>query len=209
MPGVNKDHHTFQRWLLAFLFSLPIFLLAYYEIIKMLIKDFRSHLVVVSVFLGMISMSILYYTQVRFRVITLEPLYIIYASSFIIELYQRFLQSICLHYSNMYYVNGPLEKSVELHHSSDFEPVQWLTRFRISTTSRIRRCVGPLRSRSRLRNESADRPMAAASSLFVTWSVWAKAFESTRSFWMTRSYRGTGGAISIGLVMTPLISDVL
>ena len=91
MPGINKDHHTFKKWLFALLISLPIFLSAYYEIIKMLIKDYKSHLVVLSVFLGMLSFSFFYHTQVRFRVVTIEPLYIIYASSVIIELYKIFL----------------------------------------------------------------------------------------------------------------------
>jgi hypothetical protein len=88
MPGFNIKHHPFNKWLFAFIMSVPVFLFAYVEIIKQSIKNYKHHLPVISIFLGMIIFSVVFYTQNRFRVITLEPFYVLYACSGFVSFYE-------------------------------------------------------------------------------------------------------------------------
>ena len=80
-PGFAKAHHPFRLWLLTLIISAPVFLLAYFEIIRQIFLNFKSHLVVLSVFFGMLLFSLGFYAQNRFRVVTIEPLYLMYACS--------------------------------------------------------------------------------------------------------------------------------
>jgi hypothetical protein len=80
-PGFNVNHHEFYKWLLALIISTPVFILAYAEIVRKSISNFKQHLPIVSIFLGMLGFSLVFYAQNRFRVVTLEPFYLIYASS--------------------------------------------------------------------------------------------------------------------------------
>lgn len=89
-PGFNFFHHPFNLWLLTFLMSVPIFIMAYLEIVRMLLAKPYDHLVIVSIFLGMLSVALIFYAQNRFRAVTIEPYYLIYFSSFLVFLYDRF-----------------------------------------------------------------------------------------------------------------------
>lgn len=94
-PGFNRDHYPFKAWLFALMLSAPVFLLAYFEIARRLILDFRSHLIIVSIFLGMLCFALGFYSQNRFRVITIEPYYLMYACSglvFLIEFFRKRFQ---------------------------------------------------------------------------------------------------------------------
>ncbi len=88
-PGFNILHHPFSMWLLTFLISLPVFIFAYIEITRKVFFDFKSHLVVVSLFLGMLSVALLFYAYNRYRVTTIEPYYLMYACSFAVLLFNR------------------------------------------------------------------------------------------------------------------------
>jgi 4-amino-4-deoxy-L-arabinose transferase-like glycosyltransferase len=95
MPGYNIFHHPFHLWLITFLMSLPVFLFAYIEIIRRLRIDPLNHLAISSIFVGMLSVSIIFYAQNRFRAVTIEPYYLMYACSFAIYLIEdklKFLQ---------------------------------------------------------------------------------------------------------------------
>lgn len=86
MPGYNIFHHPFHLWLITFLMSLPVFIFAYIEIIRRLRIDPLNHLVISSIFVGMLTVSIIFYAQNRFRAVTIEPYYLMYACSFAIYL---------------------------------------------------------------------------------------------------------------------------
>ena len=88
-PGFNILHHPFSMWLLTFLISVPVFLFAYIEITRKVLFDFKSHLVVVSLFLGMLSVAMLFYAYNRYRVITIEPYYLMYACSLAVFLFDQ------------------------------------------------------------------------------------------------------------------------
>lgn len=91
-PGFNKDHHPYYKWLISFIISVPIFFFGYLGIIISLKKNFRNHLFIASIFLTMFLFSVIFYTQNRFRVITIEPFYIIYAS-FCIIMFKKFIHN--------------------------------------------------------------------------------------------------------------------
>ena len=80
MPGVNKDSYPFKFWLLSFLISLPIYLFAYLTIPYLLAKEFKQNIWIIGLYLSVFILSVIFYVQNRFRTITLEPFYIIYAS---------------------------------------------------------------------------------------------------------------------------------
>ena len=88
MPGFNIKHHPFEKWLAAFILSAPVFLFAYFEIINKSIENYKKHLPVISIFLGMLIFSVAFYTQNRFRVITLEPFYVLYACAGFVSFYE-------------------------------------------------------------------------------------------------------------------------
>jgi hypothetical protein len=88
-PGPSRDHQPFKPWLIALILSAPVFLLAYFEIVRRLHSDFRSHLLICSLFIGMLIFSLGFYTQNRFRVVTIEPYYLMYACSGLMYLINR------------------------------------------------------------------------------------------------------------------------
>lgn len=80
LPGVNPHHYGRMSWAAIFLLSLPLYLLAYAGIWTALREGFRKHSWILWLFLSMVAFSVGFYVQNRFRTITLEPFYIIYAS---------------------------------------------------------------------------------------------------------------------------------
>jgi 4-amino-4-deoxy-L-arabinose transferase-like glycosyltransferase len=80
LPGVNYHTYPFKQWLFAFMLSFPLYLLAYTGMYKALRKNWRRHLWVLGLFAVMVFFSTFYYVQNRFRTITIEPFYIIYAA---------------------------------------------------------------------------------------------------------------------------------
>jgi len=64
---------------MSFLTSLPIYLFAYIGIIQSLRTNFRKYSWILFLFITMLLFSVIFYTQNRFRTITLEPVYILFA----------------------------------------------------------------------------------------------------------------------------------
>jgi hypothetical protein len=86
IPGVSWRHYSFSNWLFSFLVSLPIYVLAYYEMFK-LYKNGNINLVfILYIFVSILIFSLFWYVQNRFRTITIEPFYIIYASHIIADI---------------------------------------------------------------------------------------------------------------------------
>lgn len=90
MPGFNIQHYPFRSWLAALILSAPIFIFAYIQIVKSCINNYKEHIPILSIFLGMLFFSLGFYTQNRFRVITLEPFYVMYASAGLISFFEYF-----------------------------------------------------------------------------------------------------------------------
>lgn len=88
MPGFNIQHYPFNAWLSAFIMSAPIFVFAYIEIVRGCITNYKEHIPILSIFLGMLLFSLGFYTQNRFRVITLEPFYVMYACAGFVRLFE-------------------------------------------------------------------------------------------------------------------------
>ena len=91
MPGVSFRHYPFKEWLLSFLISFPLYLFAYIGIIMALKNNFKEHVYMVSIFFTMLLFSTVWYVQNRFRTITIEPFYIIYASYAIYTLFIKYI----------------------------------------------------------------------------------------------------------------------
>ena len=89
-PGFHKGNQDPKLWLISFIIALPVFTLAYLEILRSIVRNWRSHTQIISLFLGMVAFSIIFYAQNRFRVITIEPWYLMYACSGAIFLYHKF-----------------------------------------------------------------------------------------------------------------------
>ena len=84
-PGYSFKFHEFMPTLISLIFLIPIYILAYIELIKS-INESPKHYPAYVVFLTMIFFVFIFYSQNRFRVITVEPIYLIYASPSITRL---------------------------------------------------------------------------------------------------------------------------
>ena len=91
-PGFNKLHQDYLKWLVSLIISLPIFIFGYLGIINNLYNNFKNHTPILSIFLTMFLFSVIFYSQNRFRVITVEPFYIIYASYFLHYINEKYLK---------------------------------------------------------------------------------------------------------------------
>lgn len=80
LPGVSWRHYSFYNWLFSFAISLPIYLLAYISIFKMYKTRQINVIFIQYIFLTMLLFSTIWYVQNRFRTITIEPFYIVYAA---------------------------------------------------------------------------------------------------------------------------------
>ncbi len=78
-PGYSLRFQTLPNWLAAMAFNLPIYVLAYIELAKHL-KSPKRHWPAYIVFATMIIFATVFYAQNRFRLITVEPIYVLYAS---------------------------------------------------------------------------------------------------------------------------------
>lgn len=78
-PGVSWRHYSFYNWIFSFMISLPIYLLAYYAVFKLHKIGSINLVFILYIFMSMLLFSLVWYVQNRFRTITIEPFYIIYA----------------------------------------------------------------------------------------------------------------------------------
>jgi len=88
-PGVNINHYTFNKWLISFIISAPIYIGAYVAIYKCVKINIKKHLLILSCFIGMIIFSTIFMPVDRFTYVTLEPLFIVYFGYFIKKLFDE------------------------------------------------------------------------------------------------------------------------
>lgn len=80
MPGVNIGWYDIKVWTVYFIISFPIYLFAYASIFINCKKNFNFHFWIFSLFLSMLFFNLVFITQHRFNVVTLDPFYIIFSS---------------------------------------------------------------------------------------------------------------------------------
>jgi hypothetical protein len=78
-PGYSLRYQTWRNWAVSMTFNLPIYTLAYIELLRQ-IKTPRDHLPAYAVFTTMLLFVLIFYAQNRFRLITVEPIYVLYAA---------------------------------------------------------------------------------------------------------------------------------
>jgi hypothetical protein len=88
-PGVNINHYTFNKWLISFIISAPVYIGAYVAIYKCVRINIKKHLLILSCFIGMIIFSTIFMPVDRFTYVTLEPLFIVYFGYFIKKLFDE------------------------------------------------------------------------------------------------------------------------
>jgi len=90
-PGVSYYWYDNYKWLLILIISTPIYLMGYLGIFFSIKKDWRDNFWIVSIFISMLFFSVFFLSQNRFRTVTIEPFYIIYASYFGIFIFSKFV----------------------------------------------------------------------------------------------------------------------
>ncbi len=89
LPSIDGKKASFSKWLAVLILSLPIYCLGYWGIYKALKSDSYLHFWVLGIFLTIFVFSMFFGLQHRFRVITLEPFLVLYASNVITKLTQK------------------------------------------------------------------------------------------------------------------------
>jgi hypothetical protein len=88
-PGVNFKYYNFKEWLFSFLLSMPIYLCAYISMFHYCRNNFQVHSFMFYLFLVMLLFSTILYVQNRFRTVTIEPFYIVYAAPIFYKLIEK------------------------------------------------------------------------------------------------------------------------
>lgn len=88
-PGISSFWHPFGKWLVVIIISSPIYVLAYISIVQLLLSNFNENFWILGLILSLFFFSIFFYYSGRFRVITLEPYYIIFAANFIVNFFKK------------------------------------------------------------------------------------------------------------------------
>jgi len=82
LPGLDYRIYSFRNWLISIILGLLIYIPAYYILLQKLKEKFWIHVLSLSIILTIGIIFLCFYPQQRFRIITMEPLLIIYASFF-------------------------------------------------------------------------------------------------------------------------------
>ncbi len=82
LPGLDFKQFKFKYWILSFIMGLFIYIPGYITIFKSVRKEWQDHVLIVSILAVIAAIFIIFFPVNRFRVITLEPLLIVYAASF-------------------------------------------------------------------------------------------------------------------------------
>jgi hypothetical protein len=93
-PGLSKYWQPYNVWLISLLISAPLYTLAYLSIFRFLLMDFRESAWIISLVISLLIFSAIFYFSGRFRVITLEPYYIIFASYYISKIIKTILKTV-------------------------------------------------------------------------------------------------------------------
>jgi hypothetical protein len=89
VPGVSWRHYTFLNWLFSFVLGAPIYFFAYYSMIRLFKSKNKNFVFIFYIFCSMFLFSTIWYVQNRFRTITIEPFYIVYAAYAMNELIEK------------------------------------------------------------------------------------------------------------------------
>lgn len=81
MPGVSFRHYPAATWLALFLLSMPIYWGAYAALRWLVLHPQKYHSFFLALFITMLLFSMVFYVQNRFRTLTIEPIFIIYAAA--------------------------------------------------------------------------------------------------------------------------------
>ena len=92
-PGLSKYWQPYNVWVISLIVSAPLYILAYISIFRFLIIDFRENVWILGLALSILIFSAIFYFSGRFRVITLEPYYIIFASYYISNIIKLILKN--------------------------------------------------------------------------------------------------------------------
>ncbi len=87
-PGYSLRYHPFSAWLVALIFQLPIYFFAYMELLVSL-RNPTNHFPAYVLFITMLMFALIFYSQSRFRAITVEPVYLLYASPQINTIFRK------------------------------------------------------------------------------------------------------------------------
>jgi 4-amino-4-deoxy-L-arabinose transferase-like glycosyltransferase len=88
-PGLSWRHYAFLPWLGTFLLTLPVYFFAYRHLWRLVKSGAKDQYWFGYLFLTMVFFSVVFYVQNRFRTITLEPFYIVFAAEGIRQLLMR------------------------------------------------------------------------------------------------------------------------
>jgi hypothetical protein len=88
-PGFSYRHYAWPTWLMSVLLCLPIYFFAYWKLGRIVKTKRREEWIWVFLFLTMLGFSVVFYTQNRFRSITIEPVYLMLASAMFLEWRQQ------------------------------------------------------------------------------------------------------------------------
>jgi len=80
MPGNSWSRYPFKLWLASFVFAFPLYMLAYFGIIRALKMDFKKHLWILAWLVAISIMHIMFIFTNRYRTFTYDIFYIVYAS---------------------------------------------------------------------------------------------------------------------------------
>ncbi len=80
-PGFSLGHYPFKTWLASLLLSLPFYVLAYFGLWKAFRTNIRDHGWMAFLVFTMFFFFVFFWPMSRFRTITLEPFYLIYAAA--------------------------------------------------------------------------------------------------------------------------------
>jgi len=85
LPGLDRRQYKTSYWLISLIFGLSIYIPGYLFLYRKLRDSWREHLLLPSIIVIIGAIFILFFPVNRFRVITLEPLLIVYASYYYIK----------------------------------------------------------------------------------------------------------------------------
>lgn len=80
LPSFNYHYYSFANWLVSLLLCLPLYVFAFRSIWVLLRQKNKAVIPILYIFVTMVLFSTIFYTQNRFRTITLEPFYMVYAA---------------------------------------------------------------------------------------------------------------------------------
>ena len=89
-PGLSKAHYPFNTWLASFLLGLPVYMLAYFGLWKAFRTHMQDHWWMAFLVFTLFFFFVFFWPMSRFRTITLEPFYLMYAAYALENLLNRY-----------------------------------------------------------------------------------------------------------------------